>query len=238
MKNNLKSLETAIELMPEQVFSISRASDKYLAYVNKIGDDKIKNFTLQALGNTAYQFWVCPSSSSGKHHPQEDNGTAGLVRHLIKAAEISIELCRFYDAKAMHGNWEQAEDIALAATLLHDICKNGMPDEWKEHTDYTHGLLAYNFLDRFELKDLILPVKEYIKDAVRYHMGRWCKISNDDTEEAKKLNSEEIYRATALTSRRIFDKIVQLSDYLASRENISFMPGIDITKHPDYERAY
>lgn len=227
----LTSLERALaKVEPSKISAVSRASEKYLEYVNLIKNSEIKNFTLQALENAAYQFWLCPASSSGKFHPNEDNNTSGTIRHLIKAAEISIELCREFDIP--NYGIENGESIVLSATLLHDVCKNGYP-EWQEHTDYTHGLLAYNFLENFKLKE---PDKKFLRNAVRYHMGRWTKASNKETEEAKSLDKYETRRAVYCTND--IERIVQLSDYFASRNNVSFMPGLDITKHRDYKKLY
>jgi hypothetical protein len=164
----------------------------------KIDSKDIRAFTHEALYNAPKKFWEAPSSSSGRYHPPEDQGKGGLVRHIIKATCVAEELSRFYDLK------NEDKDIVIAATLLHDIKKNGL--RWGEMTDYTHGLIAYNWLSRFNLKD---PSKTQIRNCVRYHMGRWVQPES------------ELERALNPT---IHEQIVQLSDYISSRKSISFMP--------------
>jgi len=166
-----------------------------------IEDKSIKDFVFAVLDVADPRFWTDPSSSSGKWHPPEDQGEGGIIRHELKAIEVAKELSRYY-------NLDQKEmDMTLAATILHDINKNGVP--WKDKTDYEHGLITYNLLEKFKLEDK--EVKETIRNAVRYHMWKWCQPESE-LERALKPNKIE--------------NIVQLADYIASRKGISFMPGI------------
>lgn len=111
---------------------------------------------------------------------------------------MAEELSRFYDLKS------EDKDVVLSAVILHDIKKNGL--RWGDRTDYTHGLLAYNWLVKFPLDE---PYKTDIRNGVRYHMGRWVQPES------------ELERALKPT---INEHIVQLSDYISSRKTISFMP--------------
>ena len=94
--------------------------------------------------------------------------------------------------------------------MIHDVQKGGIP--WKDHTDGTHGLIAYHWLDRFELKQ---PEKDEIRNCVRYHMGRFVKPE------------EEMEHALNPTQN---EHIVQLTDYFCSRKCASFLPGYDVPK--------
>lgn len=170
----------------------------------RIKDDDIRKFTTTALDNAPKAFWIIPASSSGKYHPPEDQGEGGLVRHLIKSGEISLELAKFYNLS------EKDTDIVFAASIIHDIQKNGIP--WTEHTDYTHGLIAYNWLEQFSLKQ---PEKDEIRNCIRYHMAQWVQPA------------EEVKRAMTPTTN---EHVVQLSDYFSSRKCASFLPGIELTE--------
>lgn len=86
--------------------------------------------------------------------------------------------------------------------------KNGLP--WSDKTNYEHGLIAYNWLKQFELRE---PVKEEILNCIRYHMWIWVKPP------------EELPRASNATTKEL---IVQFSDHLASRKGMSFLPGFDV----------
>jgi putative nucleotidyltransferase with HDIG domain len=131
--------------------------------VIKIKDKSIVNFVSNAFNSASPKFWVSPCSSSGRFHPPEDNGEGGLIRHLIKASYVTEQFAR----RAMFSEYEL--DIARAATILHDICKDGNP--WGELTDYRHGIIGAEFLNNFNLEDDF--AKTIIKDAVRYHMSPW-----------------------------------------------------------------
>lgn len=170
--------------------------------IDRIASPSIRKFVRTALNYAHDEFWLVPSSSSGQYHPPEDQGEGGLIRHLIKASEVAYSLANFYDLN------EQNRDIVVSASMIHDIQKNGIP--WGTKTDYTHGLIAYQWLDRFNLKQ---SCKDKIRRCVRYHMGRWCSPSG------------EIKRATHPSTNEL---IVQLADYMASRKGASFLPGVSL----------
>jgi len=203
--------------------------------VKKIQDKNIKEFTEAAFIGAAPEFWIAPCSSSGKHHPPEDNGIGGLVRHLIKASAVTEQFAR-------RENFTSYElDMARTATLLHDVKKNGM--EWGNETLYTHGLLGAEYLQRIELKDE--TAKQIILDTVRYHMTPWnTTLPNDkffllgETKNPMKqierrknvFCAEDIQRELQEKLRgsryhHIIEKCVQEADYWASRESMSFFPG-------------
>jgi len=175
-----------------------------LQEAEKIQDKGILSFVHLALNAADPRFFLDPSSSSGKYHPPEDQGLGGAVRHTVKAAEIAYELSRMYMLS------DKGRDMAFAATLLHDICKNGNP--WTDKTNYEHGLIGYNFLSQF---DLVQPEKEMIMNAVRYHMGQWVQPVS---ELGGAINASKL------------EQVVQIADYIASRKCASYLPGIDLTQ--------
>ena len=172
--------------------------------LKEISDPEVKGFVCTALDHAPEQFWTDPCSGSGKYHPPEDQGLGGIVRHLVKGAVIASELCRYYNLTV------QDRDIVVAATILHDIKKNGEP--WGSKTTIDHGLTAYNWLGQFALKN---PDKDEIRDCVRYHMGQWAE--------------PEVERARALKPT-LNESIVQLTDYFTSRKYASFLPGINLSE--------
>ena len=172
--------------------------------IQKIQDSEIQSFVRQALDNTPREFWTAQSSPSGKHHPPEDQGEGGIVRHVIKCVYISDELSSFFSLS------DTKRDVVVASSILHDIKKNGEP--WGEKTDHCHGRIAYEWLDRFELRQ---PEKDEIRDCIRYHMAKWVKPDG------------ELERALNPTTAEL---VVQLSDYFSSRECASFLPGVNVGK--------
>ena len=168
----------------------------------RIKDPDIRKFTTTALDNAPAEFWIAPCSSTGKHHPPEDNVDGGSVIHTLKCLALVPQLAELRSLSEVN------TDIAFSATTLHDIKKNGEP--WGNRTDYTHGLIAYRWLAQFPLKE---PEKEAIRDCVRYHMAKWVEPES------------EVIRATHPTKT---EEVVQLVDYVCSRDDISFLPGIKL----------
>jgi len=175
--------------------------------LKKIKNEEIRNFTKEVLDHAPKQFWSAPSSSSGKHHPPEDNGKGGLVTHTIKATLIAEDICRYFNLPDIE------TDEVISATMLHDIQKNGIP--WGDHTVDNHGLVASKWLEIFDYpksfyKDF-MPCP--IVDCVRFHMGRFADQPED------KMGS---------TSPSMQEIIVQMSDFVASREYASWLPNIPV----------
>jgi len=193
--------------------------------IEKIKSRSIRRFTEEALLKADSRFWLAPCSSTGKYHPPEDRGEGGLVRHIRKAVVVAGEFGR-------RAKFSQLEfDLAISAVILHDICKNGIP--WGEYTDFTHGLIASEWLKQFKLSNEL--VKQMILDAVRYHMAPWCYAVNPfenrvySAEEMRK-NLDELSRALVCPSR--IELAVREGDYWASRQEMSFLPGKSIVYDP------
>ena len=193
--------------------------------ISRVKAKYIRKFTEEAFAAADANFWKAPASSSGKYHPPEDLGEGGLVRHSIKAGRVA-------ECFARRAKFSEIElDMAISAALLHDVCKNGVP--WGEHTDYTHGLIASEWLKQFKLADAV--VKEIILNAVRFHMAPWCyavdpfKNRNYSKEEMLK-NIDELSRALTNPSR--VELAVREGDYWASQKDMSFYPGKTIAFDP------
>lgn len=192
---------------------MSLKGELYFSVINYIKDPDIQEFVNHALDRADSRFWKAPASSTGKYHPPEDNGEGGLVRHILKDVAITYELARFFSVD------NHSRDIVMAGGFLHDVVKNGVP--WGERTDYTHGLLGYNYLGKLKLKQ---PDKIRIMDCVRYHMGQWVK------PEETELNGALEPQRSLLDICNKEKLIAQLADYFASRECASFLPGVNLTK--------
>ncbi len=194
--------------------------------IERIVSEDIKDFTYQAFSEVDPRFWVAPASSTGKYHPAEDNGEGGLVRHVVKAEAVVEQFAR------RDGFTQRELDIAISAILLHDTCKNGVVWESK-NTDYTHGIIAAKWLEKFELNDP--GAKGEIINAVRYHMGQWSYAVSpyEDRPYSKQEmanNLSEVIRA--LHPSRV-ERAVQDADYWSSRQSMSFFPGVSVEIHHD-----
>ncbi len=185
--------------------------------VEKIVSEDIKEFTYQALAEVDENYWKAPASSSGKFHPPEDNGEGGLVRHVIKGVAVIEQYAR-------RARFTERElDEAISAFLLHDTCKNGVV--WTTpKTDYTHGLIAAEWLEKFDLEP---AAKVAIQNAVRFHMAPWCYAISPF--EDRLYSKEEMNRNLEEMSRAMFptriEEAVREADYWSSRSSMSFFPG-------------
>jgi len=186
--------------------------DDYFDLVEAIKNPDIKRFVYQGFDMMAEDFWMAPTSSSGKHHPPESNITPmGLMIHCIKSCEIAKLLIGFF------GVTEQIEkDIIIAAILLHDSYKGGWDRAWNGMIP-EHGYIAASYLADIELEP------EYIKNklllAIETHMSRWARPFSSVTRFIFPENTQ---------------LIVALSDMIASGRKISFYPGIDVSELIDY----
>ena len=190
--------------------------------ISLIEDDDLRGFTYFLLSQSHKDFWVIPSSSSGKYHPEWENGKGGLIRHVKAVAAFGLESLRRFgygnDFIGADPN-ENAEmrDMLIFAVIEHDWGKNGHPKTgWGKHTTKTHGedttkIIEEEMLPKF-LK--IFPeVKnpEYLTDmvykaafAIRHHYSIWS------TEKLRPFDPKLTDLARCL----------QESDYFSSRKFI------------------
>lgn len=207
--------------------------------------DEIKNIQSRSLRKTVEaillaadeEFWIVPCSGTGKHHPAEDQGEAGLIRHLVKAVYVGGQEAR----RKRFSDYEY--DATIAAIIIHDIKKNG--DPWGSSTDFKHGILGADFIKKFYFKDKTL--KKIITDAVRYHMAPWnTTIDNErlykvfSNNQEKMFSGEEMNKEIEERIRGCFptrvEKAVQDADYWASREGMSFFPSLSVMPDMNKEK--
>jgi len=167
-----------------------------------ISDSEIRNFVKEGLDHAPEGFWHTACSGTGSSHPPENQGDAGLIRHLCKCVVTAKDLCRYF------GLSQYDTDIVLAGTLLHDIKKNGEP--WGVSTHMEHGLIGAKFLEQFSLRE---PAKTEILNCVRYHLSRFTGTKLD------------VERASNPTQKEL---IVQMTDLFCSRKYASWLPDVNV----------
>lgn len=189
--------------------------------IEKIVSPEIKDFTYRVFAEVDPKFWISPASSTGKYHPAEDNGEGGLVRHVIKADAVLEQSLR----RSMSS--QRQIDIGRCAILLHDTCKNGVVWE-SQYTDYTHGKIAAEWLEKFDLADT--ATKNEIISAVRYHMGQWSFAVSpyEDRLYTKQEMNDNLNEITRAMHPSVIEQAVQDADYWSSRQSMSFFPGIAV----------
>ncbi|MBI3038222.1 HD domain-containing protein [bacterium] len=145
-----------------------------------------------------HDFFLSPSSSTGNHHPAENNNAGGIVIHTLKAVEIGKHLMDLYGISGLE------REIVLFSLYLHDICKYGFP--WGKSTSKVHGITAADFLKAFSKVEE--PALKRAFELISTHMDPWKGESFSPLIPGEDLLLQVLIQA----------------DYLASREKISFIP--------------
>lgn len=144
--------------------------------VERISDEKVKAAVVCLLEEVVpWQFFVAPASSSKQYHPSWQVTDGGLVRH---TTESCIGLYRHLqqfpeltDEKCVP--LPRVFDTLLAADILHDAFKNGLP--WKGETDYQnhHRIAAEQWSCAAEKFGVPEDIRQNAAEAIFWHAGRW-----------------------------------------------------------------
>lgn len=173
-------------------------------------------FALELVDAVPDYFWTDAASASGLHHPSFGLGEGGLARH-------SLMVYRWLKILMEANEQDMSEFMPgmVLASLFHDCCKRGMPDNIDlEHTKFEHPFLSAKFvLDKAEHfaktnQDFIDKTSEdediFKKDiavavsAIETHMGRWNTSKNSQIVLPK--------------PKTAIQYMVHLADYIASRK--------------------
>lgn len=173
-----------------------------------IESEDIRRFTLELMKDIPEYFWKVSSSSTGKHHSQNQSGKGGLWRHTEALCFIAKDMYR----PGLYKLTERELDLAIAALHLHDSFARGLTEG--EYTVVEHPILASEYVRNHPMKN-ILPTEdvEIICGGIERHMGRWT----DNREGVKILEAPETD----------FQKFVHLCDYIGSRKNLEFVKPLD-----------
>lgn len=176
--------------------------DEFEAELRLIKNEEIRDFIRYCLEKAPPYFYEVPSSSGGKYHPSWANGEGGLVRHSRAAAILAVDFARMYK---LEGN---EADAVVAATIIHDICKWGIPggkyttpDHSYTGAKYVHNLAAAYGKEVPKLKEIL--------GGVAWHNGQWEKRTNG---QKVKSFPEEF---------SLIEQAVHCADYTASRAYIT-----------------
>ena len=178
--------------------------EDFFKLVKNIKHPGIRRFVYEGLEMLPGDFWTNPTSSSKRYHPPESNITPfGLLVHNVKATAIAEGLFSFFGVDDSID-----KDIIRGAIILHDGFKGGF-GEWKGLVA-EHGYYAVSMYKDLELDEYI---KRKMMKAIETHMSRFARPFSS---VAKFIMPEKL------------QLIVALSDYIASRKDISFYPKVSI----------
>lgn len=171
--------------------------------VDKISNSEIKQLVLNVIPHIPEYFYSIPSSSTGKYHPRDENAVGGLVRHTLRTIKVAEEMSRMYDLT------EQELDLAYAALILHDSCKNG--SLYSDYTVFNHPLLAAKLFANCNTSFYTHKQKKAYKiiyKLIASHMGRWNVDPRDRKVKLPKPKTK-------------LEKFVHECDYIASRRGFN-----------------
>lgn len=162
-----------------------------------INDGVLRDFTEFYLDENYVPdyFWHIGASSTGKFHPAFAQGEGGLVRHTKAVVMIEQELLRMSSYAYMK---EDYKDYATIACILHDTAKYGLDEFDKSEYEY-HGENASKNIDTAWVNFFGEHAPYLLTHAVHSHMGQWTTDERPFTT---------------------IDRLVHLSDYIASRNFI------------------
>lgn len=173
-----------------------------------IKDRRIKNWASWAIAHLPDYFFKIPASSTNKYHPEYATGDGGLVRHTQAAVRTAHTLL----STETFGDKYEADqkDLIIAALLIHDGLKKGLPEE--RYTNEIHPVLVCDYLDGafaavIETDRDLYPEDRYIAyvyKLVKSHMGQW-----NTNKDGKEILPKPSCKGSSF---------VHLCDYLASRK--------------------
>lgn len=162
--------------------------------IDLIMDLRLKTLIIKTLEKAPEYFWSIPASSTGRHHPKEDNEVSGLIKHTRKAVKIGCELCEAFGVEGFK------RDVVIASLILHDSVKNGYPTN-SGFTVAGHGYQISQLMRDAKIMDNKNSDLREVINAAATHMGRW-DFPFDTPHDAIGL-------------------IVHLADYIVSRKCVN-----------------
>jgi len=183
----------------------SKGEREFDLEISWIINPNVKDLLLAILKEVPDYFYDVEASSTGKYHPKFSLGRGGLIRHTRCVVHLVHELC----GHPMCELDATTKDLLVAAAILHDSVKHGVPQE--KYTRGDHPLLVRPLLSKLGEK-FSTPEFDELKAAllglVESHMGPWNKGyrgSKDlmplPTTEAQML----LHNADYIASRKSWD---------------------------------
>jgi putative nucleotidyltransferase with HDIG domain len=156
-----------------------------LPAITCIVDENLRASVLQLTTEAPEYFWTVPASTGGFHHPvcrQEH----GLWAHTLMVYTGVERLIDSYEAR-----FSVESDHARAAALLHDMRKNGSPENPSEESVSDHDLQMANVVRQHG------AFPDVVADAVAEHMGAWYDGPEPNSPLAELVHNADMLASTA-----------------------------------------
>lgn len=210
--------------MSEKSCQMLAEAEKIKKLIWLIEDDDLRGFTYFILSQSHPTFWEMPSSSSGKYHPEWENGKEGLIRHIKAVMALALSSLRRYgysiESPGDADENAKTRDILAFAVLTHDWGKNGHPtNNWGKHTTKTHGEDAAKIIKEEMLPKFIkffpeIKNKDELEDmvskacfAIQHHYGVWSKDKLKPTDPELTVEAKILQEADYYSSRKIIKDV-------------------------------
>ena len=135
-----------------------------IPHLENIESEMIRRETAELASNAPQYFWEVPASTSGYHHP-DCRGDKGLWTHTLM---VSTVVERLGESFVEQGRIDQLEmDYARSACILHDMRKNGDPENPSTSSVSDHDLQMASVI-KTETN-----LQHSVVSSVKSHMGPW-----------------------------------------------------------------
>lgn len=205
------------------------ASDNLDNELDMIEDSNLREFIESYLDEAVPEyFWSVAGAKNDIHHPKQDTGDGGLIRHTRMCCAVALELLQ----NDLFKEVRDKRNELIAALICHDSIKNG-----RENAKYAqdHPTWAGNNIKNFFSKRYkgdkggkLSSQVDFIADCVSKHMGpnyMWRKpYPLTKAEQAAGKRPGKILPAPD----NPYASFVHLCDYIASRQFVG-----DLNKYSD-----
>ena len=162
--------------------------ERKLPAIRVIDDEQIRGETAALARRAPSYFWSAPASTSGYHNPL-CRGERGLWIHTLMVERV---VDRLSDSWVEQGRLSSSEvDMARSAALLHDMRKNGDPEDPSRTSVSDHDLR----MARVVREESLLPPE--VEDAVAAHMGPWYDGPEPDGPVERLVHTADMVASTS-----------------------------------------
>ena len=172
-----------------------RLIEQFNDLIEVINNEELRKVVHKLLEAAPDYITVCPASSTGKYHPADEIGENGMILHIRRCATIAIEVTRMY-------GWDQdAQDLLIAGSMLHDVYKQGLPTNRLDkhgiempkvkHTTKLHPIYIFDRIrdiaDAWPPDDPLYQKLYDLAHMCLFHEGRWTIDQSRDAAVVSKM---------------------------------------------------
>jgi len=171
------------------------AAQHVAAAVHLIHNPGIQALVQKALNAAPPEFLTAPGCDP-HHHPADEMNPGGLAQHTLRVTAMGAALCDKFNVQG------EARDEIVAALVVHDIEKGGIP--WNGYAK-DHAPLGERFLERVWADEPDRARVDRIAHLVGMHKAQW--------------NAPQPTPPTTLA-----EQIVSYADFLPNLDDVYFTP--------------